>query len=80
MGKLFFFGAEYLISQHGNEDGHEWRDDVEKAIWEVFNGWHFQNQRLGHTTGVPRHEYGGDGGGVLGGAAEETAFKAFFFI
>ena len=80
MGKLFFFGAEYLITQHGDEDGHQRRDDVEEAVGKVLDGGDFQHQGLGHAAGVPRYEHGGDGGGVFGGAAEETAFEAFFFI
>ena len=80
MAKLFFLGTEYLISQHGDEDGHQWRDDVEEAVGKVFDGGDFQHQGLGHAAGVPRYEHGGDCGRVFGRAAEQSALKALLFV
>lgn len=78
--KLFFFRAENLVAQHGDGDGHQGRDDVEEAVGQVGERGDMQHQRLRHAAGVPRHEDGGDGGGVLRRAAQQAAFVAFLLV
>lgn len=61
MEKLFFFGTENLVAQHGDGDGHKGRKDVEEAVGQVGERRDMQDERLGHTAGVPRHKHRGVG-------------------
>ena len=80
MEKLFFFNTENLVAQHGDGNGHQGREDVEKAIGQVGERRDMQDERLGHTAGVPWHEHRGDGGGILRRAAEQASLEALLFV
>lgn len=45
--------AVNLVAYHGHRDAHERADDVEEAVWQVGEGRHAQNRRLGHAAAAP---------------------------
>ena len=65
----------YLPTDGGYEDAHQRTEEVEEAVGQIDECGYAEYGRLGHTTGVPGDEHGGDGGCVFGGAAQEARFK-----
>lgn len=67
MGDLLDFPA-----YGSHDDGHDGAEKVEEAIGQVGECGDSEHRALGHSAGVPRNEDGGDGGGILAGAAQES--------
>lgn len=72
--KLFWFviigNFSDLPTGGSNEDGHQGTDDIEETVGKIGEGGYSENGGLCHTAGVPGNEYGGNGGGILTGAAQ----------
>ena len=77
---FFLRPSENLIPNKGDGDGHQRGDDVEETVGKVLQRGDLQHHRLRHAAGVPRHQHGGDGGGILGGTAQQASFIPFVFV
>jgi len=66
-----------LPPDHSDGNGHQRADEVEQAPGGIGPGGHGQDGGLGHSATGPGIERGGDGGGVLDGAAEQAVFIPF---
>ena len=62
----------------GHENGHQGTEEVEETVGEIGEGGDTQDGGLCQAAGVPGNEYGGDGGGILAGAAEQPQFITLF--
>lgn len=64
----------------GHEDGHQGTDDIEETVGKIGEGGYSEDGGLCHTAGVPGNEYGGNGGGILTGAAQQPQFVTLLLI
>ena len=64
----------------GHEDSHQGTDKVEETVGEIGEGGDTKDGGLCHAASVPGNEYGGDGGCILAGAAEQPQFITLFLI
>ena len=82
--KLIGFGVRSCFpdfpTDGGHEDGHQGTEEVEETVGEIGEGGDTQDGGLCQAAGVPWNEYGGDGGGILAGAAEQPQFITLFLI
>lgn len=79
-GLVLALAPENLVAEGRYGDAHQRRENVEETEGEVHEGWHAEHGALRHAAGVPRHEHGGDGHGVLGGAAEQPPLVALTVV
>ena len=64
----------------GHEDGHQGTEEVEETVGKIGEGGDTKDGGLCHAASVPGNEYGGDGGRILTGAAEQPQFITLFLI
>lgn len=64
----------------GHEDGHQGTDEVEETVGEICEGGDAEDGGLRHAACVPGNEYGGDGGRILAGTAQQPQFITLFLI
>ena len=64
------------VARSGHEQAHDGAEEVEEAVGEVGEGGYAEHGALRHAAGVPGHQHRGDGHGVLGAAAQQTALVA----
>ena len=64
------------VPRGGHEQAHDGAEEVEEAVGEVGEGGYAEHGALRHAAGVPGHQHRGDGHGVLGAAAQQTALVA----